>query len=95
MPDVVMVSDLVERMRSDLATLQSEFENANSNSSGVAEHTGHGRLGEKLRHFASSWQNRRRDLIEQITTVRGHLDMIDTNFGDVEVELARSFEEEP
>jgi hypothetical protein len=93
MPDVVLVSDVVDRMRIDLSRVQSEFDSANDHSVAAAESTGYLRLALAVKDFASTWDHRRQELVGQIETVRGHLDMIETQFGDLEIELTRSFEE--
>jgi hypothetical protein len=95
MPDVMLVSEVVDHLRIDLSRVQSEFERANETSYLAAEATGHLRLGLAVARFAESWDHRRVELVEQIETVRNHLEMIDTQFGNLEIELAHTFEESP
>ncbi|HWH98096.1 MAG TPA: hypothetical protein VNS80_06990 [Pseudolysinimonas sp.] len=88
MGDVMIVSDVIARMRTDLGRVRREFENANANSERVAEDVGHPRLGEKVTNFAHNWDQRRKELVEQIETVEGQLSTIESAFGEVDIELS-------
>jgi len=88
--DLIVDADVVDRMREDLARVRREFENADDNSDGVAEAVGHGRLGDKLRNFSHNWTNRRGDLVEQLTTLEGHLENLNVQFDGTDAGLADS-----
>lgn len=94
MTDLMLVGDVIDHMRTDLARVRREFENANEYSGDVATATGHLYLGEKVYGFAHNWDHRRKELVEQLKTIEGNLDMIDTAFGDVDIELSSALEGE-
>jgi|EndMetStandDraft_3_1072993.scaffolds.fasta_scaffold196479_3 hypothetical protein len=93
MPDLMIVGDVIEHMRTDLARVRLEFENANDYSQDAAIACGHMALGERVYDFAHNWDQRRKELVEQITTVENNLDMIDTAFGEVDIELSSALDE--
>ena len=88
MGDVLIGSEVISRMRTELAQVRREFENANANSDNVAEDVGHPRLGDKVVNFAHNWDHRRKELIEQMETVEKNLDTIEQAFADVDIELS-------
>jgi hypothetical protein len=88
MSDLVVEVDVIERMRGDLGRIRREFENANQNSESTAEAVGHPGLAEHVRNFAHNWDNRRRDLVEQIETIEGQLDNLQEQFDVTDRELA-------
>jgi len=88
MSDLIVEIDVVQRMKIDLGRVRREFENANERSDEVAEAVGHRALGERVRGFAHNWDNRRKDLVEQITQIEGHLDNIQEQFDIIDIELA-------
>ena len=92
MPDIMIVADVVERMRTDLSKVRAEFESANSYSESAAEATGHIRLGTKVYDFSHNWDQRRKELVAQIQNIEANLDMIDTQFGELDVTLSQSLD---
>lgn len=88
MGDVMIVSDVIARMRTDLGRVRGAFEDANADSQRVAEDVGHSRLGDKVWNFAHNWDQRRKELVEQIVTVEGQLEQIEVAFGEVDIELS-------
>lgn len=88
MSDLIIKADVMDGMRSDLARLQREFENANENSDAVAEAVGHDWLAERVRNFAHNWDNRRKDLVEQLQTVQDNMKEIQDAFEEIDVEFA-------
>ena len=91
MSNLVVEIDVVQRMKTDLGRVRREFENANERSDEVADAVGHPTLADRVRGFAHNWDNRRKDLVEQITTIEGHLDNIQEQFDIIDVELASGF----
>ena len=89
MTDLIVTADVIERMRADLSRLLNEFENANANSDSVADSVGHPHLADKVRNFAHNWDQRRKDLVDQIKTIEKNMaeiqkqfDIIDKQFAD-------------
>ena len=95
MSDLVIKIDVIERMRVDLGRLQTEFENANANSDSVAESVGHPYLGDKVRNFAHNWDQRRKDLVDQIKTIQDNMAEIQKQFDIVDEDFANSLEGKP
>ena len=94
MGDLVIEIDVIERMRTDLGRVRREFENANENAEDVAEAVGHPYLAERVRSFATNWDGRRRDLVEQMTTIEDQLDNIQEQFDVIDTEFASSLDGE-
>jgi len=95
MTDLVIEVDVIERMRGDLARVRREFEHANQNSDDTADAVGHDHLADRVRNFAHNWDNRRRDLLEQIETIEGQLDNLQEQFDVTDRELASGLEGSP
>lgn len=93
MSDLVITVDVIERMRGDLARIRREFENANRNSDSAADAVGHRGLADRVRNFAHNWDNRRRDLVEQIETIEEQLDNLQEQFDVTDRELAAGLED--
>lgn len=88
MSDLIVQGDVIERMRADLNRLLSEFENANANSDSVAESVGHPHLADKVRSFASNWEHRRQDLVDQIKTIEKNMAKIQKEFDELDQDFA-------
>ena len=93
MSDLTIEIDVIERMRGDLARVRREFENANRNSDSTADAVGHPGLADRVRGFAHNWDNRRRDLVEQIETIEGQLGNLQDQFDVTDRELASGLED--
>lgn len=59
MPAMNIDVEAISQLGSDLSTVATEFDNANTNSAGVADSTGHARLAEVVRGFAQKWDDSR------------------------------------
>lgn len=92
MSDLVIEVDVIERMRTNLGRVRREFENANDNATDAAEAVGHRYLAERVSNFAQNWDNRRRDLVEQIQTIEEQIDNIQEQFDVVDTELGSSLD---
>ena len=88
MSDLILDGDVIERMRSDLGRLRREFDDANENSDAVAVAVGHSHLADKVRNFAHNWDQRRKDLVEQITTIEDNMAEISMQFATLDGDLA-------
>mgnify|MGYP003399505284 FL=1 len=87
MNDLLVDVDVIERMRTGLSRVKREFENANENSNDAADAVGHHGLAERVRGFAHNWDNRRGELVAQITHIEDHLDNIQEQFDIIDTEL--------
>ncbi|TPW71640.1 hypothetical protein [Schumannella sp. 10F1B-5-1] len=88
MADLIVDYELLRSMSAQLATVRAEFENANAHSDAVAVAVGHGKLGDKVENFAHNWDQRRKDLVEQIEQVEKDLQKIEEKFSDADTEFA-------
>jgi len=80
-------------LASDLAAVIDEFETANDNAKEVAHATGSTSLEGKVEDFATAWNLRRENMIDNIKVLQQTIAMITENFTEVDEELARALEE--
>jgi hypothetical protein len=75
--------------RDELRRVIDEFDGTEEFSSAVADTVGHDGLAGTVRDFASSWNVRRRDLIEQLTMVRDYIAAVHDTFLELDERLAK------
>ncbi|MHA6667522.1 type VII secretion target [Homoserinimonas sp. A447] len=89
---LIVDTEFLRDTAAHIATVKSEFENANGNSEDVATAVGHAGLAERVRGFASNWDHRRSELVEQLTTVHDNLVNAADGFEATDTELAVAIE---
>jgi hypothetical protein len=72
----------------DLGVVAAEFRDANVNSAGIAAATGHSRLEDKVRSFASGWDDTREDMVGGIESLAEIATAIADAFAQVDGDLA-------
>jgi len=75
--------------RRDLADSVRVFEEAEEFSDDVARTVGHGGLSGTVQNFADSWNDRRRDLIDQLAMVHDFIDAVYESFRELDERLAK------
>ncbi|GAA4287930.1 hypothetical protein [Georgenia daeguensis] len=72
----------------DLSVVAAEFREANVTSAGIAAATGHARLEERVRSFASGWDDTREDMVGGIESLAEVATAIADAFTQVDGDLA-------
>ena len=81
---------LLEAVAIDVGRIHSEFTNATERSERLGDAGGHAGLAGRVEAFAANWDQRRKELSEQLDTVRSHLDTVVEGFRTTDAELARA-----
>ncbi|MFC5928119.1 hypothetical protein D6T64_10450 [Cryobacterium melibiosiphilum] len=92
MADLKVSTAILELVGTDLASILTEFESAEGIAASVAGATGHRELEERVVDFAGSWDDKRADMIEQITALVGQITAISDAFLQVDSELAQALD---
>jgi hypothetical protein len=71
--DLYVNTEVLRDAASDLNSVRSEFESATTNSESIADATGHDGLAGRVRAFASNWDHRRVEIVEQMTKLHENL----------------------
>jgi hypothetical protein len=71
--DLYVNTEVLRDAATDLNSVRSEFESATTNSERIADATGHDGLAGRVREFASNWDGRRVEIIDQMTTLQTNL----------------------
>lgn len=85
---------LLEAVAIDVGRIHSEFTNATERSERLGDAVGHAGLAERVEAFAANWDQRRKELGEQLDTVRTHLDTVVEGFRTTDAELAKALTEQ-
>ena len=81
---------LLEAVAIDVGRIHSEFTNATERSERLGDAVGHAALAERVEAFAANWDQRRKELSEQLDTVHKHLDTVVEGFRTTDEELAKA-----
>jgi hypothetical protein len=87
--DVNIDFDKLYRARDDLRKSVEIFEDAEEFSDDVADTVGHDGLSGTVQDFADSWNDRRRDLIEQLTMVHDFIDAVYESFTELDERMGK------
>jgi len=93
MDGLVVDTDALRDLGTDLARVATEFAEANVRSDRIAAATGHERLAETIRSFAHGWDNTREDMTESITFLAEASTAIADVITETDAELACALEE--
>ncbi|CAN5120125.1 hypothetical protein BH09ACT3_BH09ACT3_16840 [soil metagenome] len=89
MADVHIDFGKLARTRRDLEHAVRVFEDTERFSDAVAGTVGHSGLADTVQSFADSWNDRREDLIEQLTLVHDFVDAVHDSFVELDERLAK------
>jgi uncharacterized phage infection (PIP) family protein YhgE len=87
-PDLLLNIKMLEETEKDLAAIVSEFEGADDFSDSVADATGQDHLADKVRDFATGWNEHRKDMLESIKTIHESVKKIYDSFDQTDKKLA-------
>lgn len=87
---LIVKGDLLKQTQTNLQSILTEFEGAEEFSGTVAELTGHDRLEGRVRDFASSWNNKRADVIESVKALAESVGGIADTFATLDADLAKA-----
>lgn len=91
--DLLLSTAILQLIEDDLNLIRSEFDGADDFASDVAEATGDDELEDKVRDFATSWNDKRSDMVEQVDNLVAQVGAISQAFMETDSELARALEE--
>ena len=90
MADLVLKLDELVQLRDDLDAVVREFQNADDFSDQVAEATGHDSLHDHVRDFAHKWNEKRKEMTENVKNVQQVIAAVADNFVKVDGEGLRN-----
>jgi uncharacterized protein YukE len=90
MAEKLQVTDDVGNLAQNLRSIRAAFEGADRTADTLADAVGHPRLAGVLRDFAGQWDDRRRELAQQVDRVAELAAAVDQGFADADRELARA-----
>lgn len=87
-----LIVDLLamDAARIDIVRVSGEFSQATDRSERLADSVGHPGLAERVQNFASNWDQRRKELGQQLDTVAAHLDTAVKGFTETDESLAKA-----
>jgi hypothetical protein len=85
---VVNTSDLMDSADA-LEIIDSEFKNADDNSSKLADVVGHDGLADAIRDFSNRWEHHRNDMVSKIEELQKIMKDGATQIADADTHLAR------
>lgn len=85
--------DLLDQLADDLKLIAREYANADEFSDDVADAVGHERLAERVREFSTKWNDRRKNMLEQVEALQGQVEAIRDAFAQVDDELLKALTE--
>lgn len=74
-------------IHADLRAIGTTFKDADYNSRAVAGAVGHSGLEDKVRDFATQWDDRRPKIIASLDVLWKTAEAIDTTFGDIDTSM--------
>ena len=81
---------LLDSIAIDVGRIQTEFTGATARSERLGDAVGHAGLASHVESFASDWDQRQSELVEQLDTVQGHLETVVEGFRTTDTELAKA-----
>lgn len=87
---LVIESELLTQTQTNLQSILTEFEGAEKFSEHVASLTGHSRLQEEVREFASSWNIKRAEVVKSVTALKESIGAINDAFNNLDADLAKA-----
>jgi hypothetical protein len=84
---LVIEGDLLAQTQTHLQSILTEFEGAEKFSEQVAALTGHPRLEEEVRSFATSWNIKRTETIKSVTALKDSIGAINDAFDNLDADL--------
>lgn len=88
MADLRIDLDAVTELGSSLTTVADEFENATTKSDRIADAVGHDGLADVVRNFASSWDDTREKMTENLRLLADASVQVAEAFTDIDSDLA-------
>lgn len=93
MTDLSIDYTRLDALISNLSLVQGEFSSAEQFASQTADLTGHDRLADVVRDFATKWSLRREELLEELQTIADAAESIRDTMRELDLELADAAEQ--
>lgn len=93
MSDIVIQMHLLEQLEKDLLDIATEYGAADTFTREMSGVVGHDGLGERVRQFSETWNDRRKNMTEQVTALHGQVKSIRDAFTQVDAELGKALVE--
>lgn len=90
MTSLVIQKSQLDQLAKDLATIAKQFAEADDFSSALADAVGNDALGGRVEQFSRSWNDRRKNMTEQVTALQAQVEAISDALTQVDVELAKA-----
>jgi hypothetical protein len=90
--DLKLDLKLITQLDDDLESVVAEFKNADDFSSDVADATGNDDLADKVRDFASKWNDKRKKMTSNVEGLQSQVKAISHGFTQVDQGLAKALE---
>ena len=87
MSDLLVDTTLLRDMASDVSLIRTEFDTAKTTSENLADAVGHAGLADRVTAFASNWDHRRSELVEQLQTLGDNLLTVADGLESTDTEL--------
>jgi uncharacterized protein YukE len=93
MSDLVIQMHLLDQLEKDLADIAAEYAKADEFSGEMADAVGNDELGDRVRDFSTKWNDRRKNMTEQVTALHEQVKAIRDAFTEVDAELGKALVE--
>jgi hypothetical protein len=90
MSDLVIQMHLLDQLEKDLGDIAAEYAGAEAFSGEMADAVGHDELGARVRDFSATWNDRRKNMSEQVTALHTQVKTIRDAFTQVDAELGKA-----
>lgn len=81
---------LLDAIAIDVGRIKSEFTGATARSERLGDAVGHAELASRVESFATDWDQRRSELVDQLDAVQTHLETVVEGFRTTDTELAKA-----
>lgn len=90
MADLVIQMQLLDQLAEDLGAIAAEYEHADDFSSDTADAVGSDELGDRVREFSEKWNDRRKNMTEQVEALHEQVKAVRDEFTGLDAELAKA-----
>jgi hypothetical protein len=88
--DLIVQLSLLDQLKADLTAIAAEYEKADDFSSDLADAVGDDELSGRVHEFSQTWNDRRKNMTEQVTALRDEVTAIRAGFTQVDAELGKA-----
>jgi uncharacterized protein YukE len=93
MSDLQVELELLGQLATDLGGIANEYEHADDFSADMADAVGGGDLGDRVREFSTKWNDRRKNMTEQVQALQQQVQAIHDAFTELDAELLKALQD--